>query len=228
MFKVGRLRGHFVITLCNAVILVGLVLCCRATWASDGNAAFDIPSQPLDRAVEQFSRSSGWSVMYQSDLASGLRSHPVKGHLQPALALHELLRGTGLEAEASGPGRVILRAAASPMLPTPASDTMLTADERRQRYASVQQALRAALCADPALVPGTYQARLAFGVDARGHTHGISLETGTGDAARDARLRAAVAALQLPAASASLPQPVQLHLRLQPGSRECGAAPSSP
>jgi len=69
---------------------------------------FDIPAQPLANAVNQFSRQTGWDVGYTADLARDVRSPGVRGELTPAEAMVQLLIGTGLGFDFSGPNAVLL------------------------------------------------------------------------------------------------------------------------
>ena len=57
---------------------------------------FDLPAQPLALALERYSVASGWQIIYDSNLATGLRSAGVRGNLPPSAALRMLLAGTGL------------------------------------------------------------------------------------------------------------------------------------
>jgi hypothetical protein len=74
-------RWRFLMTTCLAGALLGLPAAARAqTTAPAEMAAFAIPAQPLARALDAFSRASGWeggglSVADRArpDLAGGLR-----------------------------------------------------------------------------------------------------------------------------------------------------------
>ena len=59
-------------------------------------SAYHIPSQPLDLALQAFSRTSGVQVLYESELAEGRRSTPVEGRLSGEAALRGLLAGNDL------------------------------------------------------------------------------------------------------------------------------------
>jgi hypothetical protein len=185
--------------------------------------AFDLPAQPLERALEQFSVVSGWSVMYPAALADGLSSRAVEGTMPPARALEQLLAGTGLVAQTVGEGRVVVRAAAGTEIAAGPATPVLALEERRRRYGQVQQALRNAFCDDPLLAPGDYSAELMFTVADDGRVHDPELLTGSADARRDRQLLRAVAALQLPSAAASLAQPVTLQILPVSDGRDCGS-----
>jgi len=55
-----------------------------------------IASQPLDGALQEFSRQSGLQVIYFSSLTAGIQSPGVTGKHTVAAALEQLLAGSGL------------------------------------------------------------------------------------------------------------------------------------
>ncbi|MFL9609879.1 TonB-dependent receptor domain-containing protein [Methylobacillus sp. Pita2] len=57
----------------------------------------DIPSQPLDAALKQLARTTGISVAFDSNLATGKTAPAVKGRMKADEALRLLLAGSGLE-----------------------------------------------------------------------------------------------------------------------------------
>ncbi|MCW0197376.1 TonB-dependent receptor [Sphingopyxis sp.] len=59
---------------------------------------FDIPAQDAARALEQFGRQSGRSVMFDPARLTGAKSRAVQGQLTPEEALDRLLTGTGFSA----------------------------------------------------------------------------------------------------------------------------------
>ncbi|EUJ10296.1 outer membrane receptor protein [Methylophilaceae bacterium 11] len=62
----------------------------------------DLPSQPLDISLSQFSLLSGMDVSYDSDLAHKTRAPGVKGRMTRKEALQKLLSGSGLSATITG------------------------------------------------------------------------------------------------------------------------------
>lgn len=70
--------------------------------------AFSIPAQPLQAALESFSRSAGWQVGYPPGLVLGKTSAAVSGTLSPTEALSRLLAGSGLTYQVTGPNAAIL------------------------------------------------------------------------------------------------------------------------
>lgn len=69
---------------------------------------FDIPRQPLARALNDFSAVTGWQVGVAGELADGIESPGVSGRLPAERALKTLLGGTGLSVRQLGPRNVVL------------------------------------------------------------------------------------------------------------------------
>ena len=90
---------------CNVRSWYWLVVICLS-WALDVRAgqqhtetvAFDlrIAAQPLDEALQEFSRESGMQVIFFSSLTEGILSPGVRGRYTVAAALKQLLAGSGL------------------------------------------------------------------------------------------------------------------------------------
>ena len=68
----------------------------RVQVAQAERIAFDIPAQPLSRALTSFGRQAGLQVTMDSAIAQGLTSQPLKGSMAPSEALDRLLAGSGL------------------------------------------------------------------------------------------------------------------------------------
>ena len=79
---------------------------------------FQIPAQPLANALIAFSRQSGWQVSAESALLTGLSGSSVEGGMSPEKALARLLRGSGLQWEATS-------ADSASILPPTESDVLL-------------------------------------------------------------------------------------------------------
>ena len=58
---------------------------------------FDIPVQPLTRALALFGRQSGLQVVFPAEVSRGVRSTAVVGTFTPQQALARLLQGTGID-----------------------------------------------------------------------------------------------------------------------------------
>ena len=77
--------------------VVFLTLCTQTSVASaDNPKVFDIESQNLAAALTQFAAQSDRQILFSTEVADSKRSNGVKGELEPEIALHQLLKGTGL------------------------------------------------------------------------------------------------------------------------------------
>src|SRR3546814_5692070 len=64
-------------------------------WSSD-TMPFDIPAQPIERALLAYGRIANVQVLYDASLVTAQRSTPISGRYTASQALEMLLRGTGL------------------------------------------------------------------------------------------------------------------------------------
>lgn len=88
-------------------------------------ADFDIPAQPAPAGVTAFSRQAGAEVLFAHDELAAHRTNAVRGRLEPADALGQLLARTGLAAQRGGNGKwLVARApATADPAPVPAAPT---------------------------------------------------------------------------------------------------------
>lgn len=80
-------------------------------WAQSVQAeySFDIPAGALDDVIAEYSRIAGVSVSFAPDSAAGRHSPGVKGRLNAAAALQQLLHGSGLQSVARSDNSYILQ-----------------------------------------------------------------------------------------------------------------------
>lgn len=71
---------------------------------------FDLPAVPLNKAVNVFSRHTGFNVIVESGQGVNATSSAVQGQYTPSQALQLMLQGTGYEISAMGGGGYRLRA----------------------------------------------------------------------------------------------------------------------
>ncbi|EIK93645.1 putative TonB-dependent receptor protein [Pseudomonas sp. M47T1] len=76
---------------------------------------FDIPAQPLQQAIEQFTRRTGLALLYDNRLLSGLRSSVLKGNYSPEAALDVLFGDHPLIHRRNEEGLIVL-------MPRPGAD----------------------------------------------------------------------------------------------------------
>ena len=192
-------------TLALVAWLVFVVPCMRGLQAQETGstgrppgsiAHFDLPAQPLARALQDFARLTELIVLAPAPLLDGRTSAPVQGDYVPRDALGRMLAGTGLRAEFSGPDEAIIVAQPeAETAPAPAdtpADAALPIDgigdsgERRAFAGLLQAHLIEALCAQPAAVPGSYRLVAQVRIDNRGAVVAVNMVASSGSAARDA------------------------------------------
>ncbi|KVH48780.1 TonB C-terminal domain-containing protein [Burkholderia diffusa] len=213
--------------------LVFVVLCMRDAYAQETSSTgrspgsvvhFDLPAQPLAKALQDFARLTELIVLAPAPLLDARTSAPVQGDYVPRDALERMLAGTGLRAEFSRPDEAIIvaqpAADAAPATADTPADAALPIDGigdsgERRTFAGVLQAhLIDALCAQPAAVPGSYRLVAQVRIDNRGAVVAVNMVASSGSAARDAAVMRALRALKLDdAPPADLPQPVTILLR---------------
>ncbi|WP_279482339.1 TonB-dependent receptor [Aureimonas sp. SK2] len=86
-----------------------IVLGIAATHAQDASVSYDLPAQPLGRALTQAAERSGLRIIFPSDLTEGRRSPALRGSFTPVDAMNRLLAGTDLETVFAADGTVTVR-----------------------------------------------------------------------------------------------------------------------
>ncbi|WP_241074043.1 secretin and TonB N-terminal domain-containing protein, partial [Achromobacter insuavis] len=169
------------------------ILCWRQAGAQEPVMRvfdFDLPAQPLQSALEQYSNVTGSSVVYRAALAVGRRSAAVKGIYTPEAALRMLIEGSGLEVEYTAANAVILRPA--PRREAGASSGRRAGANRgafyRSYYGVVQAGVRDALCRNPATRAGGYRAAVSFEVSPMGRVEHARVLDSTGDTDKDGEI----------------------------------------
>ncbi|MGH8549389.1 MAG: TonB-dependent siderophore receptor [Methylococcales bacterium] len=77
---------------------------------SDGVIHFDIPAQPLNRALLAFGKQSGRQLLYSTDIADNLTSGPLKGSYTADQAIRILLGDAPVEAVPANGKAITLKA----------------------------------------------------------------------------------------------------------------------
>ena len=151
---------------------------------------FDLPAQPLQSALEQYSNVTGSSVVYRAALAVGRRSAAVKGIYTPEAALRMLIEGSGLAVEYTAANAVSLRPA--PRREAGASSGRRAGAIRGAFYLSyygvVQAGVRDALCRNTATRAGGYRAAVSFEVSPMGRVEHARVLDSTGDTDKDGEI----------------------------------------
>ncbi|MBL8266575.1 TonB-dependent siderophore receptor [Steroidobacter sp.] len=85
---------------CRSLLLAACVsLSAAAALADDVNTVFDIPRQPLVKALRQFADQTGLQLAYEASIVNGYTSPAVKGTISAREALQRLLLGSDLQFE---------------------------------------------------------------------------------------------------------------------------------
>ncbi len=197
--------------------------------------AFNIPAQPLATALVAYSRTTGIQVLYDSRLRSNRRSSPVVGSFTPDVALQTLLVGTGLLANYTPSGDVVLHQPAAPGSdiaepPLPDGPVLtlgtlqvqgapqigpVTQDDAEGRlYAGVlERDIRQALRQNPRSAGGNYRVLVKLWLARSGTVQRFMLMHSTGDEQRDDAIAQSLRGLTISQPPpASLPQPVGIVL----------------
>jgi iron complex outermembrane recepter protein len=77
--------------------------------AADRTFHFDIPAEALSQALRTFGQTSGEQIIFTEDLVSGLTFKGLRGDFTADAALQRLLEGTGLIAERTPAGVIMIR-----------------------------------------------------------------------------------------------------------------------
>lgn len=187
---------------------------------------FDIPSQPIITALEQYGAAAKRELLYDARLAPGRVSTKVEGDFPLAEALQILLQGTGLVARfATETAIVIIPSQQEPAASANASD-LAFADRQGLTlvayYGVLQSRIRDAFCAKAVLQPGQYRVAVQFWVGSAGRIARIGLLGSTGERRRDDAILAALRGMDIGAAPpAELQQPFTLVIRPQPLHQAC-------
>lgn len=207
---------------CRAIVLSAvLVLAVNSASGQEQHTGFDIPPQPLTKAIHAFSAATGIEVLVDARHADGRQSPGVKGAMASRAALAALLAGSGLIAEDFAPGTITLS------LPATSETRAYGAD--LPYFANVQRALLQVLCADDRTLPGRYRLALKLWVSGSGQVIRSKRLDTTGSDDLDAVLDAALQRLRIERAPpADFPQPITVVVSpsQKPGSRECRAGAS--
>lgn len=210
--------------LVRVATLVIAVLMASVTFASSSERMmdFDMPMQPLDKALQQFDAKTGLSVFFPSGLTKGRVASAVFGRYRPADALRGLLDGSGLESRPVAEGAYVLEPVFSASASRPMSLVAQTAHEELRR--AMQVGIWQALCASNDTYLGTYRLAFAVRVNGGGEVEDVSLLDTTGDAAVDTAVVSALRGLALGVAPEDQEKPVVIVLH----PREADSGPSCP
>ncbi|MGI4837799.1 MAG: TonB-dependent siderophore receptor [Janthinobacterium lividum] len=86
-----------VLSALTAAVAIGL-----STAASAAPVHLDLPAQPLATSLSQLGKASGLQVTFDPQTVAGKHAQALRGDLEPAQALQQLLAGSGLTASVEG------------------------------------------------------------------------------------------------------------------------------
>jgi TonB family protein len=200
-FGACRISAH-ILSLRTVVLVLALIISTR-TAAAELTIEFDIPAQPLDSALDAFSKTTGTVGAYNGNLTIGVHSDGLRGRYAPKTALELLLKDTGLVGEFTAQSAFVVIPSDQPLpMVTKASAIAQAAlsgqntDERRYS-ALLQESVGRSLCAQSAAQAGKYRAVVSFWVNASGEIMRPKLLSSTGDDQRDAAISAALGRLDV-------------------------------
>jgi hypothetical protein len=198
--------------------LVGAIALHSAAGADRRNTAadptkpmpFDLPAQPLASALESYSVSSGWQVIYNGRLTAGRQSSAVKGDFTPGAALRMLLAGTSLIPQYRAvDGAILVPDPMATLGPDEIADNV--APSLKGYYGLIQTKLERAFCASPPIRVGAYRVALGFWIGSSGTVTRMVLLSSSGRADIDDSFDRAVRSLAIGMAPpAGFAQPVVL------------------
>lgn len=93
--------------------LASAVALCLAGYVSAAPINLDIRAQPLSGALNELQAASGLRVSFDAQAVAGKQAPAVRGNLEPAQALNQLLAGSGLVASVNGDAAQVYAASGS-------------------------------------------------------------------------------------------------------------------
>jgi hypothetical protein len=174
---------------------------------------FDIPAQPLSKALFAFSAATGIEIVVDARNAAGHRSVDLKGVMSPVDALAILLAGSSLLAQEFGPNTITLKSVDAESTQRPIEGR----GDQQLYFADIQRAVVDALCRDSRTLPGGYRLALKLWIGQSGQVLRSKRLDSTGDDNLDGVLDAAVRTVQIGRAPPiDLPQPIVLLILPRP------------
>ncbi|MGO4717337.1 energy transducer TonB [Bradyrhizobium sp. 2TAF24] len=186
---------------------------------------FDLPAQPLAKALQAFSAATNIEVLVDARHAAGRRSSDVQGAMMPREALALLLAGSGLVAQPFTADEAAFKIVAPPV---PAPVAGLPPGATRY-FRDIQRAVELALCRDGRTAPGRYRLALKLWIGQSGVVLRSQRLDTTGDDALDGALDEVTRALPIGRSPpADLPQPVVLVISPQRAAVSAGCLAAAP
>lgn len=93
---------------CTLLASATIVLTATPDFAAAQSVAFDVPREPVSRAIRRISQQAGVEIIVAGDVARGRTGNAITGTMDVEEALSRLVAGTGLEARKTGERRFAL------------------------------------------------------------------------------------------------------------------------
>ena len=143
-----RLRHRLVasVALAGTLSLAGLA---APAAAQDRSFVFDIPAESLSKALRDFGQTTHQQLVFTEDLTAGKSAPAIKGSYSAGGALDRILAGSGLSAERTPTGALVIHASKADASQTDASapgqvsEVIVTADKRSEKLSSVGEGISA-------------------------------------------------------------------------------------
>jgi hypothetical protein len=183
---------------------------------------FNIPSQPLESALDAYSEASRLQILYETALTAGRRSAELKGKYPQETALRVLLSGTGLDFTFTEDRAFTL----VPAKLQPPNESSRSIASYNQFLGGVQAGVMTALCRRSETRPSGFRLAFQFWISDSGAIRNPHLLSTTGLASRDAAVMDVLARVVFDRSPpAGMPQPVTMVLGARPYGRddECAA-----
>jgi len=104
------LAGTFAAAFCTTLLLGASTLAAPPAQARAITHRLDIPSQELSAALKAFGAAANEQILFSDDVVAGLLSTHVKGEFSTDEAIAVLLKGSGLKADRTPSGVLLIRA----------------------------------------------------------------------------------------------------------------------
>jgi TonB family protein len=216
IFARGRsMRVYPALMLC-----LGFWMIAQLAFATDRRINFDIPAQPLDRALDAYGAASGFQLFYESALAATRRSNAVKGVFDRETALGILLQGSDLTARSIAPDTMSIAAPDQ-------TDEVLRQSKRASvaYYGIMQGSIMKALCQSAETRPGSYRMAIQYWIDTAGRIANFRLLESSGDKERDDAVGRAIQTIVFQPTLGNIPQPITFAIEPSPPEELAGCMP---
>jgi hypothetical protein len=165
---------------------------------------FNIPAQPLAKALVAYGAKTGFEIFYNAALAEAQQSAAVVGVFSRQSALQQLLRGTGYVARSTGPETFTIVTA-------PPATTAVAAETRRRLqpyFAALQIRIDEAMCRRK--LTAKDELLLQFWLSSSGLVTRAEVIGDDGHPTEDQSSAEMIRGLALAAPPAGLPQPINM------------------